>query len=161
MTEPSLVPQSACVGCANRTRRDFVWQSLLALLASTGVAACGDGEIGGPTGPVGAQLPGDGLLITIADFPALADVGGIARVDGNSALPIAVTRIGTSSFLAHSMICPHAAYRPITITSFGFQCPNHGAQFAPDGAWTGGQRTSALVRYAATFDPGAGTLHIR
>lgn len=159
MTEPR-VPHPACARCPDGTRRDFLWQSLVALVGTSLAAACGDGEIGGPLGPIDAQLPGDGLAVSIADFPALADVGGIARVDGNSAIPIAVTRIGPTSFLAHSMICPHASYRPIAITGFGFQCPNHGAQFAPDGAWIGGQRTRALVRYAVSFNAGMGTLRI-
>ena len=59
------------------------------------------------------------------------------------------------------MICPHAGFRPITvIPGFGFACPNHGAEFAPDGDWKGGQRTSNLRQYEVVLDSGAGTLTI-
>jgi Rieske Fe-S protein len=123
--------------------------------------ACGDGEIGGPAGPtVAPPIDGGPFTIAIADFPPLANVGGIARVDGGSATPIAVARLGASSFVAMSMICPHAGYRPISIVPGGFICPNHGAEFETDGQWSGGQPTRDLVLYVVDYDAGAGTLTI-
>jgi Rieske Fe-S protein len=44
--------------------------------------------------------------------------------------------------------------------SGGFRCPNHGALFANDGNWTGGQRTRDLQSYPTTYNSGAGTLTI-
>jgi Rieske Fe-S protein len=144
------------------SRREFLSQAALAAIAAmlTGaISACGDGEIGGagPTAPVVLE---QGFTIRIADFPALQQTGGIARVDGNSANPIAVTRTGSSTFVALSMICPHAGYQPISIVSNGFRCPNHGATFAANGSWTGGQRTRALQSYPTVYNAGAGTLTI-
>jgi Rieske Fe-S protein len=148
-----------CVGCGIG-RRDFLSSAALALLASSLASACGDGQIGGVTGPVNPPGGPGGLLVRLADFPALATVGGIARVDGGSSNPVAAVRLGPSSFAALSMICPHAGFRPIQITSPGFRCPNHGAEFAPAGDWVGGQRTSDLPRFNVAYDAAAGTLTI-
>jgi len=42
----------------------------------------------------------------------------------------------------------------------GFLCPNHGARFAADGTWIGGQPTSSLRSYATSYDAASGTLTI-
>lgn len=152
-------------GPADPSRRQFVSAAVLASVGAF-LAACGDGNIGGVTGDGGAggtpppPPGGGGLVVTLADFPALATVGGIARVDGGGSVPIAVTRVAAQTYLAFSMICPHAGYRPIDITGSGFECPNHGARFAADGNWIGGQRTGDLNQYAVVYNAGAGTLTI-
>jgi cytochrome b6-f complex iron-sulfur subunit len=145
----------ACGGCGV-DRRAFLSKSAMLVAGSLLAASCGDGEIGGVLGPGGTT----GLVVTLADFPALATVGGTARVDGGSSRPVAVTRTGAATFVALSMICPHAGYRPIQITSAGFVCPNHGAEFEADGNWVGGQNTRDLSRFTVVFDAGAGTLTI-
>lgn len=140
------------------SRRDFIAQSTLAAVAAF-LSACGDMQIGVAGALAPTVLP-EGFTIRIADFPALQTVGGIARVDGNTSNPIAVSRTGPGTFVALSMICPHAGYRPINITSTGFRCPNHGAIFAADGNWTGGQRTRDLQSYPVVYNAGAETLTI-
>jgi Rieske Fe-S protein len=152
---------------AGPSRREFVNAALLASVGAF-LSACGDGNIGGITGTGGTggttppPPPGGagGFIVTLADFAALASNGGIARVDGNTSTPIAVTRANATTYLAFSMICPHAGYRPIDIVASGFQCPNHGAEFAADGNWTGGQRTRDLTQYTVVFNAGAGTITI-
>lgn len=160
--EPSAAASpGACSGCAahDPRRRDFVTSMLMATVGSY-LAACGDGVIGGPLGPGNAALP-EPLVVNIGEFPALATVGGTARVDPNiPSRPIAVTRTGPSTFVALSMICPHQRFKPIQIVSFGFQCPNHGAQFDSVGNWAGGQATRDLVAYSAVYDSGTNTLTI-
>lgn len=150
------------------SRRRFVTASLLASVGAF-LAACGDGNIGGVTGSDGSNQPpppigggggGSGLVVTLANFPSLGTDGGIARVDGLSATPVAVTRVNATTYLAFSMVCPHAGYRPIGITSTGFECPNHGARFAANGNWVGGQRTTDLNQFAVSFNAGSGTLSI-
>ena len=144
------------------SRREFISQSALAAIAAvlTGtLAACGDGEIGG-AGPTAPVVLTEGFVIRIADFPALQQTGGIARVDANSANPIAVSRLGPNTFAALSMICPHAGYKPISIVSSGFRCPNHAATFSANGNWTGGQRTKALQSYPTVYSSSAGTITI-
>jgi Rieske Fe-S protein len=155
-------------GAPDRTpsRRDFLSTSLLACV-TTYLAACGDGNIGGVVGSTviidltPPPPPNGPLTITLAEFPPLAVDGGIARVDGSSASPIAVTRVNATTFLAFSMICTHAAYRPIGIVpGVGFKCPNHGAEFASNGSWTGGEGAPDLRQYAVVLDADAGTLRI-
>lgn len=145
------------------SRRAFIAQSTLAavaaVLTSAFASACGDGVIGG-AGPTAPPVLDNGFTIRIADFPALQQVGGIARVNSDAANPIAVSRLSANTFAALSMICPHAGYKPINITSSGFRCPNHGAVFASDGNWMGGQRTRDLQSYPTTYNAGAGTLTI-
>ena len=106
------------------SRRQFIAQSTLAAIVALLTTACGDGEIGG-VGPPAPEVLAQGFTIRISDFPALQQVGGIARVDGNTSNPLAVSRLGPSTFAALSMICPHAGYKPISIVSSGFRCPRH------------------------------------
>ena len=56
-------------------------------------------------------------------------------------------------------ICPHQG-STINKSGNGFVCPNHGAAFNSSGQWTGGQRTSNLTSYPATYDATTGTLSI-
>lgn len=151
-----MTEQHDACGTCGVGRRAFLSQSAMLVAGSLLAASCGDGQIGGVLGPGGTN----GLVVTLADFPALGAVGGSARVDDGGSRPVAVTRTGPSSFAAMSMVCPHAGYRPIQIAPPGFKCPNHGAEFAPDGAWVGGQNTRDLPRFTVVFDAGAGTLTI-
>lgn len=102
-----------------------------------------------------------GLVVNIAAWPALANVGGVAGSVGNlNATPVAVVRTSATSFAAFSMICPHAGTRVNVMNDSSFRCPNHGALF--DGAGvnlpTSPQRTSNLQRLTVTYTPGASTL---
>jgi Rieske Fe-S protein len=146
---------AACQGCMGR--REFVSRSTL--LAVTAVlAACG-GPIPGvdnPVGPGGTSSGGNSLTLKISDYPALANPGGIVRVNTNQG-PVAVVRETTSTFAAFSMICPHAG-SIINIYGSGFVCPNHGARFNAQGQWTGGQRTSNLYSIPVSYDATAGTV---
>ena len=149
---------------ADPSRRQFLTQSALAAIAAVLAGACGDGVIGG-IGPDG-QVEGPPVTVDepftfrVADYPALQQVGGIARVNGNAPNPIAVSRTGPTTFLALSLVCPHAGYKPIAVDPGGFYCPNHEAEFAADGTWVGGQRTKSLQSYPTAYDPAAGTVTI-
>jgi cytochrome b6-f complex iron-sulfur subunit len=134
-------------------RRTFLAQSAI-LAAAAALAACGAGGGGDVTGPT---LSGSST-IKVSDYPALANVGGVALVNisGN---PFAVVRTDASTFVALSRKCPHAG-SIVNSTASGFLCPNHGAQFSKTGQWVGGQRTSSLRSYPATYDATAGTVTI-
>ncbi len=142
---------SPCEHCQKKVdRREFLAQSTL--LAVVGVlAACGSSSTG-PSGP---------LTVTLANFSALATVGGIAVVDdgSQSGRPVAVVRTGATAYAAFSLICPHRGCM-VGINGGSFLCPCHGAQFAADGSWIGGQPTSNLSSYSTTYDAAAGTLTI-
>lgn len=147
-----------CSGCRHAVndgmdRRSFI--SAAALASISFALACGDGQIGGVAGLTGG-VPGGTITVRLADYAALATVGGVARVPTTGA-PVAIYRNADQSYLAFSMSCPHNG-TTVNITANGFTCPNHKATFAKDGTWTGGQRTSALVAVPLTYDAVNGTL---
>ncbi len=154
-------PYSSCRGCGARSetsapasgigRRTFLAQSgVLAAVAL--LAACGAG------GDVTAPSLNGTTTVKLSDYPALATVGGVALVTIASS-PFAVVRTGSSTFVALSRICPHQG-STVNASGSGFVCPNHGAQFSSTGTWVGGERTSSLRSYAATYDAVAGTVTI-
>ncbi len=104
-----------------------------------------------------------GLLVTLAAWPALANVGGVAGSVGNvNGGPVAVTRLSATSFAAFSMRCPHAG-TTINVVNNGtsFRCPNHGALFNSAGVWQSSpQRAENLVPLTVTYTPGATTLSV-
>lgn len=141
-----------CAGCAALDRRAFLARTALAGVAAF-LSACAAG--GDPTAP---SFRGP-VTVVPGDFPALAVVGGIARVDGGQGSPVAVVRVSDAQYAAFSLVCPHQG-ATVNIAGAGFRCPQHGARFASDGSWTGGQSTSNLRALSAAFDPVTGELTI-
>ncbi|HEY4218266.1 MAG TPA: Rieske (2Fe-2S) protein [Gemmatimonadaceae bacterium] len=134
-------------------RRTFIVQSAL-MAAAAALAACGGDVSTAPTIPT----TGSDNTITIASYPALSTVGGVAVLSiGN--VPLAIVRTGDTSFLALSRICPHQG-GTVQQSGSGFQCPVHGAQFSSTGQWVGGQRTTNLHAYTTSYDATAGTLTV-
>ena len=130
-------------------RREFLAQGTITLSALM-LAACGGSD--NPTSPGTVNV-----TATPASYPALANVGGIARLSGTST-PIALVRSSTSSYRAFWLVCPHAG-STVGINGTSFLCPGHGAMFSATGAWTGGQPTSGLYEFTVTSDAN-GTLTI-
>ncbi len=123
------------------------------MLAALGaLAACG--AAGDSTAP---SLSGT-TSIKLADYPALATVGGIAVLTINSS-PYAVARTGASTFVTVSRRCTHEG-TTVNVNGSGFLCPNHLARFAVDGTWQGGQHTSSLQTYPTSYDATSGTVTI-
>jgi len=132
-------------------RRTFLVQSgILAALAA--LSACGAG------GDVTAPPLASNTTINIANYPALANVGGVAVLTIGGA-PLAIVRTGASSFLALSRVCPHQG-GTVQLSGNDFVCPVHGATFNLSGQWIGGQRTSSLHSYATSYDAASGILTI-
>ncbi|MBW7932629.1 MAG: Rieske 2Fe-2S domain-containing protein [Gemmatimonadaceae bacterium] len=152
-------PNHRCdgTGCA-LGRREFLGATALAALAIL-ETACGDGQIG-PEAPNDYPTPGGPTLtVTVASFTALANVGGAARVDQGSGLPVALVRTGATTFAAFSLRCPHEGVT-VSVQGGAFYCTGHGARFNSSGTWIGGQRTTNLRSLANTYDAGAGTVTI-
>lgn len=125
----------------------------LVQLQATFDAAAGSLTVKGSAGNVD-------LTVRLASYAALVAVGGLARVDGNSKLPIGVARTGPESFVAYGLACPHEQYT-IDPVGNGWRCPAHGARFAADGALLEGPAVVGLTALKATYDPRAGTIRIR
>ena len=149
---------AACAHCstlleAGVGRRTFLSAATLAAVAAL-LEACGmGGGLDFFTGPSGGAI-----TVKLPDFPALAATGGIARVDNGNGRPTALVRTGASSFLGVTMVCTHQG-TTININGSGFLCPNHGARYGSTDVWQGGQVTSSLATYTATFD-GANTVTV-
>ena len=131
-------------------RRTFLTRTMLGA-AALALAACGVSD--GTTAPFSGTAS-----VNINDYPALANVGGVALVTLNGSL-LALVRNSTTSVLALSRVCPHQG-GTINTGGAGFICTRHGAQFNLTGQWVGGQPTSNMRSYATTFDPGTGALLI-
>jgi nitrite reductase/ring-hydroxylating ferredoxin subunit len=130
-------------------RRTFLSESVLAA-AALALTACMS-DISGPPTSVSSSLK-------IANYPALAVVNGIATVNLSGA-KLAIVRTGASSFIALSLICPHQG-GSISTNGTGFLCSRHGARFNGTGTWIGGERTSSMRSYPATYDAATDTLTI-
>ncbi len=149
-------PDCPCGG--NLPRRAFISRGALGTIGAFVLSACGDRNIGGtyPTDP----FPTTPFTIKLSDFPQLAPIGGMARLDGGTGQPVALVRTGTASFEAVSLVCPHQGAIVELAGSPAFRCPSHLAEFAADGTWIGGHQTGDLTQLGVTFDPNAGTVTI-
>ncbi len=139
-------------------RRTFLSQAVLAsayAAAAAALAACGGGG-GDVTGPTPTPISSN--AVTLANYPALASVGGVQTVTLNGT-PLAIVRTGTASYLVLSLVCPHQQ-TTLNVTSTGFHCPNHGATFDSTGNWVGGQNTTHMATRTSTYDAATGTLTI-
>jgi nitrite reductase/ring-hydroxylating ferredoxin subunit len=145
-----------CACGARLPRRAFLGRGVLGALSAAMASACGDRDIGGtyPLDPYPAQL-----VVKLADFPALAAVGGRARVDGGTK-PVVVTRTGDKTYEALSLVCPHQGATVDLVGTSTYRCPSHLAEFSATGAWTGGKQTGDLTVLGVTLDEAAGTLTI-
>jgi hypothetical protein len=139
-----------CTGCAlaaaGVTRREFVSQATLAAIAAV-LAGCGSGGSAGDgaLGPVATPTPPvivTPLVITLANFPALATVGGAAKVLNQPPIALARTRAG---IVGYSLECTHAG-TTVDVRS---------------NTWTGGQQqTSSLIAVTVTPAPDGTTVSI-
>ena len=108
----------------------------------------------------------DGLAVTIAAWPALASVGGIAgSVRTLNFSAVAVARTGANSFIAFSLLCPHAGSTVQVLSGPGgqaFRCPNHGATWNSSGTLlpSSPQATSRLQPLQVTYTPGDAVLYV-
>lgn len=136
---------TTCAGCSIRgaavSRRDFVSIATMSAVA-VALTACGGGD--GTTAPA----TGD-IAITLATYPELATVGSVAKVRNSP--PVALARTA-SGLVAFSMACTHQGTPVVIDSDKTIFCPNHGATFTYAGVWTGGERTSSLVRLPVSVD---------
>jgi Rieske Fe-S protein len=153
MSAPSVTSCAHCAEQGGTSRREFITASAVTAVAAL-LTACG----GGASGSTGVDTGPVSLSVQVSSYPALTNVGGIARVD-TGGTPVAAVRTGASTFAAFSLICPHFGCT-VGINGSSFLCPCHGAQFASTGAWIGGQRTSSLTSLTTSFNATTGVLTI-
>ena len=127
----------SCKDCLNR--REFLAKSALAAAALAAVApldGCGDGEIGAP--PVAL---GQGVTVSLADFPALASTGVLVDIGHERA----VMRTSASAFLGLSRICTHQQCEAF-VRNNRIECDCHGSIFSNTGDVIRGPSTGESIR---------------
>lgn len=134
--------QHACAGCAGVDRREFLATASWLSLGALAMSACGDGIISGPDQIL--PFPNEPFTFDPATVPELGQVGGRTIVSRGAAAPIYLERTGSAAYRALSLVCPHRG-TIVNAQANGFACPNHGARFALDGTWLGGQATASLA----------------
>jgi cytochrome b6-f complex iron-sulfur subunit len=137
-------------------RRTFLSETARLAAIAVLVSACGS-TLGSLTGPTSYSL-NKAITVKLSDYPGLANAGSAVRVSGTN-VPIALVNEGNNNYTALSLICTHQG-ATVQWTGNIFICPNHGAEFAPDGHWIGGQPTSGLVSYPTSFDAATDTVTI-
>lgn len=132
---------SPCGGCARVDRRRFISAASLLSVGAL-MTACGDGIFDGPGAFRDAvETP---IRIDPRDFPSLQTIGGRATITSSEHAPLVLEWLGARNYRAFSLVCPHKG-TTVGLSDDGFTCPNHGAQFARNGVWIGGQATVDLV----------------
>lgn len=155
---PTDAAPRSCPGCSHGVdRRTFLSAATLAAVAAA-FEACS-----GLTSPGGSGFSGSyggPFTVVVGNYGALSAIGGVARVDNGSGAPTALYRSSSSGFIALAMICTHAGYSPIEITSGGFFCPVHGSSFAKSGAVQGGPAPSGLATFPTTYNAATDTVTV-
>ena len=121
------------------------------------VVALAGSEVPAAANAVVKKLPGGKLSVKVKDLPALATVGGAARIGSIKGVPVGIARIGTNKYRAFNLRCPHQGIT-VTKTESGWMCPAHNSEFESDGDLVLGPATTALARVPIKFSRGVATI---
>jgi Rieske Fe-S protein len=103
------------------------------------------------------KLPGGRISVNLKAVPALAKVGGAAKIGSVKGVPVAIARTGTSKYIAFNLLCPHQGVT-VTQNEKGWVCNAHGSEFEADGDLVLGPATSGLVRVPMKISKGLATI---
>ncbi len=128
------------------TRRDFLKTVCGAAALTLGPVLLADDAMAAD----GIRRKANGqVVVTVAQVPGLARVGGTVMLGSVKGVPVAVVRTGRRTYRALDLRCTHQG---VTVGKSGsaWLCPAHGSRFAGDGTVTGGpaQRSLGTVRSA-------------
>ena len=103
------------------------------------------------------KLPGGRISVNLKAVPALAKVGGAAKIGSVKGVPVAIARTGTSKYIAFNLLCPHQGVT-VTQNEKGWVCNAHGSEFEADGDLVLGPATSGLERVPMKISKGLATI---
>ena len=103
------------------------------------------------------KLPGGRISVNLKAVPALAKVGGAAKIGSVKGGPVAIARTGTSKYIAFNLLCPHQGVT-VTQNEKGWVCNAHGSEFEADGDLVLGPATSGLARVPMKISKGLATI---
>ena len=123
-----------------------------ALLALTGLGAlpaAASAEI--------KKLSNGRVSVKLKSLPELSKVGGSVGIGNVKGKPVAITRTGTSSYVAFSLSCPHQGVK-LTQEENGWVCDAHGSEFEADGDLVLAPATTRLPRIPIKISKGVATI---
>ena len=97
------------------------------------------------------------VSVKLKSLPELSKVGGSVGIGNVKGKPVAITRTGTSSYIAFSLSCPHQGVK-LTQEANGWVCDAHGSEFKTDGALVAGPATTSLSRVPIKISKGVATI---
>jgi len=121
------------------------------------VVALGGSELPASANTAVKKLPGGRISVNLKAVPALAKVGGAAKIGSVKGVPVAIARTGTSKYIAFNLLCPHQGVT-VTQTEKGWVCNAHGSEFESDGDLVLGPATSGLARVPMKISKGLATI---
>ncbi len=121
------------------------------------VVALGGSEVPAAANAAVKKLPGGRLSVDLKAVPALATVGGTTRVGSIKGVPVAITRTGTSQYIAFNLLCPHQKIA-VTQNEKGWVCNAHGSEFEANGDLVLGPATAGLARVPMKISKGKATI---
>jgi Rieske Fe-S protein len=123
-----------------------------ALIALTGLSALP------ASANSGIRKVGNGrIAVTLKSIPELSKVGGSVGIGNVRGRPVAITRTGTSTYIAFSMNCPHQGVK-VSWEGTGWVCNAHGSKFEADGDLVFGPATTRLPRVPMRISRGVATI---
>ncbi|MCG6987441.1 MAG: Rieske 2Fe-2S domain-containing protein [Gemmatimonadetes bacterium] len=155
-SKPLPVLEAEATEAPDPDRRAFISEAARLAALTVLVSAC-SGGLGSVTGP-GSSTLSKAITVKLSDYPGLANPVSAVRINGTN-IPLALVNEGNGQYTALSLICTHQGG---TVQWNGqiFICPVHGAEFASDGHWIGGQPTTNLVSFPTSYDAAANTVTI-
>ena len=97
------------------------------------------------------------VSVKLKSIPELSKVGGSVGIGNVKGKPVAITRTGTSSYIAFSLSCPHQGVK-LTQEANGWVCDAHGSEFEADGDLVLGPATTRLPRVPMKISKGVATI---
>ncbi len=121
------------------------------------VVALAGSEVPAAANAAVKKLPGGRLSVNLKAMPALANVGGAAKIGSVKGVPVAIARTGTSKYIAFNLLCPHQG---VTVTQGekGWVCSAHGSEFEADGDLVLGPATTGLTKVPMKISKNVATI---
>ncbi len=132
------------------TRRDFLKTVCGAAALALGPVLLADEAMAAD----GIRRKANGqVVVTVAQVPGLARVGGTVALGTVRGVPVAVVRTGRRTYRAIDLRCTH---KGTTVGKSGstWLCPAHGSRYDADGTVTGGPAERSLSTVRSTFADG-------
>jgi Rieske Fe-S protein len=121
------------------------------------VALSGLGSLPAAANSAVKKLANGRVAVTLKGIPELAQVGGSVGIGNVKGRPVGITRTGTSSYIAFSLLCPHQQVTVERVPS-GWKCEAHGSEFKANGDLVMGPATTRLARVPIKVSRGVATV---